>query len=289
MGSFFKGLVKKNLVLRFPARLLIAMGFYAPKLSLIPKWSAKKTEFSNFYYEISDKNLLELEFFCSSVSEVPPSEISGYLHEINSNEVLREQLNSRLQRDSDLRDVQIGFGRRAGWYALVRALKPRLVVETGVHHGIGAAVLLEALGRNNLEGFDGRYLGIDIDPFAGKGLGDIDPKVGKLIVGDSITELKKIAGPIDIFISDSDHSPNYERNEFEIVLKKMGADSIIISDNSHASSELAKFSKAQNRLFHIFREEPVDHWYPGGGIGVSLRSHRRRTKPDKRGFSSSNN
>ena len=35
----------------------------------------------------------------------------------------------------------MGYGRRLGWYALVRALKPRTVVETGADKGLGSCVL----------------------------------------------------------------------------------------------------------------------------------------------------
>jgi len=45
----------------------------------------------------------------------------------------------------------------------------------------------------------------------------------------------------------------------------------VLSDNSHATTELAKWSLRQGRRFMYFAEEPLDHWYPGAGIGVSMK------------------
>src|SRR5262249_29985791 len=39
------------------------------------------------------------------------------------------------------------FGKRVAWYALVRLLSPSLVVETGVHDGLGSLLLLRGLER----------------------------------------------------------------------------------------------------------------------------------------------
>jgi hypothetical protein len=53
------------------------------------------------------------------------------------------------------------------WYAVVRALKPQLIVETGIKQGLGSLVLLAALERNAGEGGSGRLISFDIDPFSG--------------------------------------------------------------------------------------------------------------------------
>ena len=50
-----------------------------------------------------------------------------------------------------------------GWYALVRALKPAHVVETGTDKGLGTVVLAAALRRNNR----GQVTTIDTNPDSG--------------------------------------------------------------------------------------------------------------------------
>jgi predicted O-methyltransferase YrrM len=55
-------------------------------------------------------------------------------------------------KDADYgKDVVVEFGRRLGWYILVRSQKPRIIVETGVDHGVGSLVLTSALLRNKSE------------------------------------------------------------------------------------------------------------------------------------------
>ena len=42
-----------------------------------------------------------------------------------------------------------------GWYSLIRATRPKIVIETGVDRGLGTAVIAAALKRNAEEGFPG--------------------------------------------------------------------------------------------------------------------------------------
>jgi hypothetical protein len=76
---------------------------------------------------------------------------------------------------------------------------------------------------------------------------------------------------IGVFVNDSDHSASYELEEYKTVLPLLHPDSVILGDNAHATSSLYEFSKANNRDFLFWKEEPVNHWYPGGGIGFSFR------------------
>ena len=56
--------------------------------------------------------------------------------------------------------------------------KPALVVEMGVDHGVGSCIISAALLRNIEEGFEGRYSGTEINPFAGMLLSDKYATVG---------------------------------------------------------------------------------------------------------------
>ena len=163
--------------------------------------------------------------------------------------------------------------RRLGWYAVVRALKPALVVETGVDKGLGAVLLCAALLRNRAEGHAGRYIGTEINPRAGYLLGGRYAEVGKVIYGDSIATLNKLDQPVGVFISDSDHdhTPGYEAKEYEALRAKLGPDAIIMSDKAGATPELADFALATGRQFLFWRAQPVDHWYAGGGIGFAFK------------------
>jgi hypothetical protein len=219
---------------------------------------------------LTDKNILELAHFVSIVCKIEASEAESYINEVRSDQKLNSHLRSTLAEDNSMKDSSLLLGRRLGWYAMVRAMKPKLVVETGVHQGVGAVTIITALRRNSEEGFTGRYLGTDIDPEAGVLLSEEFLEHGELLYGDSIESLERIKDKVGILINDSDHSEVYEAREYEVIHSKLGLGAIILGDNSHVTDALLKYSTSKQRKFLFFKEEPKAHWYPGGGIGVSF-------------------
>jgi len=161
------------------------------------------------------------------------------------------------------------YGRRIGWYAIIRAVKPHNVVETGVDKGLGSCVIVSALMKNAEEGHKGHYTGTDINPQAGYLLAPPYSEYGNILYGDSIDSLRKLnLDTIDVFINDSDHSADYEYEEYNTIRYKLHKGSIIIGDNSHLTSRLQEFALENNRRFLFFQENPKDHWTKGAGIGV---------------------
>lgn len=266
--------IAKRLFRLWPFRPLyrtsLMLPYFMPQLIRGFLWTGKKTENSNFYYDLTDKNILELAQFVSIVCKIEPTKAESYINEVRQDSDLRAHLRETLQGDNSMKDSNLQLGRRLGWYAVIRAIKPKLVVETGVHQGVGAVTIITALMRNSEEGFSGRYLGTDIDPEAGVLLKGKYLDFGELLYGDSIESLEKILEKVDIFINDSDHSEVYEAREYEVITSKLRAGSIILGDNSHVTDALLKHSISKKRKFLFFKEEPKSHWYPGGGIGVSF-------------------
>ncbi len=169
-------------------------------------------------------------------------------------------------------DLNAKYGRRIGWYAIARAIKPKVIVETGVDKGLGSCVLTSALIRNSKEGFQGKYYGTDINPKTGFLLTDEYKKFGEILFGDSIESLKKFDKQIDLFVNDSDHSIEYEAAEYDTVCDKLTKDAVIIGDNSHNTDKLFLFAKKNGRSFIFFQEKPKDHWYSEGGIGAAFKT-----------------
>jgi hypothetical protein len=81
-------------------------------------------------------------------------EIADYIRELHQDARLKRIVAERVAQlgRSGGMDPVAKFGRRVGWYALARALKPSVVVETGVEKGLEALVLCAALLRNAQEG-----------------------------------------------------------------------------------------------------------------------------------------
>lgn len=254
-----------------PRRVSTALRYYAPQLVRIARWSLSSREFTNFTYDLTDENIEYLTHTIAVVTNSPYSQVIRIIRELQEDERLKRHVidqtrNSKFRHSSDQR---CSLGRRLGWYAFVRLLRPRVVVETGVDKGHGAVVICAALLRNSVEGFPGRYYGTDINPQAGFLLSAPYSRVGEVLYGDSINSLRTL-DKIDLFINDSDHSAEYEQQEYETIMPRLSPMGVILGDNCHCNDVLARFSRANNRNFLFFREVPKDHWYPGGGIGISF-------------------
>ena len=244
---------------------------YGRQLSLLWRWLFKSREHTNFTYDLTRLNRRYLARFLSMVCDKPPEKMEEYLLEVINDEQLRNHIIQMTKTSARcyLSDEEARYARRIGWYAIVRAIKPRVVVETGVDKGLGTVCLAAAIMRNSAEGHPGYVYGTDINPKAGYLLSMPYNRFGQLLIGDSIESLKALDVNVDLFISDSDHSVDYEMLEFETIAPKLSANAIILGDNSHFSDKLINFAEKTNRNFLFFQESPQDHWYPGAGIGAA--------------------
>ena len=269
--------LKKIWILNFTRRIYYASRVYNKKYWQILKWGIKSKEDTNFTYDLTSKNIQYLAYTISNVTGVDYSIILKYINEIETDISLKETILTAIKSSplKKIADAEIRYGRRIGWYAFVRALKPKIIIETGVDKGLGSIVLCAALLRNIEEGYCGKYYGTDINPEAGYLLSGKYKEVGEILFGDSIKSLSQFTENIDLFINDSDHSYDYEYQEYLTIQKLITDKTIILGDNSHVSDKLVVFSNETNRNFLYFNEEPLNHWYPGGGIGISF--HKKKS------------
>jgi hypothetical protein len=251
-------------------RATIPARYYFPKLLQVPRWLAASRETTNHTYDLTELNLLYLANTISVVTGVAAARIEVFLSEPDNDRDLLAHIASRTRASGRraISDPIARFGRRLGWYAFVRATKPKLVIETGVDKGLGSVLLCSALLRNKAEGHEGFYYGTDINPEAGFLLAGKWAETGKILYGDSIESLRNISQPIDLFINDSDHSTDYELREYRTVEENLNVNAIVLGDNSHFSKSLYVFARESGRKFLFFAEQPIGHWYPGSGIGI---------------------
>jgi len=229
-------------------------------------------EYTNYTYDLTDLNKRHLGAFVSTISLISPDRALEFIAELDHDEDLKSHVREAISNTGDgcFADRDIRFGRRLGWYAITRALKPRCVVETGVDKGLGACALTAALCRNEQEGFPGFYYGTDVNLRAGYLLKGRFAQRAKILYGDSIESLRVLDQEIDLFINDSDHSPTYEREEYQAIEDKLSRRAIVLSDNAHHTDELMRFARRTRRAFLFFQERPHQHWYPGAGIGAAF-------------------
>jgi predicted O-methyltransferase YrrM len=265
---------------RIVRRKDFAMTYYRAPLELIEAWAPRHTEDSNFYYELTDLNRVHLAAVTSTLTNSAVADVEAAFRELDTDEMLHTHLVESAPELDLPPDVHFAYGRRLGWYAMARLLKPKVVIETGVDHGVGSCILCAALLRNAREGSPGRYFGTEIRTDAGRMLRGAYAEIGEILYGDSRATLAGFSRPIDLFVNDSDHSPEYEYGEYQTIAGKLAEGALIIGDNSHVSDSLPRFARETGRCFVFFREMPKNHWYPGAGIGFAFeRGLLARSEP----------
>ncbi len=235
-------------------------------------WLFKSREITNFTYDLTPANERYLASLLADITGTDFEQVFDYMTEVANDQALQNHILSMTSK-SDLAfiaDQEVRFARRLGWYALIRIVKPKVVIETGVDKGLGACLITSALAKNSDEGSPGEYFGTDINPEAGYLLSGKYAEFGRILYGDSIEQLEQLHVPIDLFINDSDHSSEYEAKEYDVVADKLSPNAIILGDNAHRTDKLLEFSLKRGRRFIYFQEEPNGHWYPGAGIGISF-------------------
>jgi len=115
-------------------------------------------------------------------------------------------------------------------FLLVRASRPNVVVETGIANGRSTAIILAAMDLNGA----GMLHSIDINDDVGEFVPHRHPRWVKHITDGSPVALEGIlqgAGPLDIFIHDSDHRYRAQLGEYELAENYGSARFILASDD----------------------------------------------------------
>jgi predicted O-methyltransferase YrrM len=226
-------------------------------------------ELANFTYELANRD--ELAAFIAEAFEVAPEQVEGYFRETDEDPELGEGLRKRLARRRDRKSAPL-FGRRLGWYAIARILKPGLIVETGIHDGLGSVLLLRALERNDADGRPGRLVSVDVNPQSGWLVDERLRARWTPIFGSTFDVLEAaVAGSeVGMIVHDSEHTYDCELFEFTTALTHAAPTLALVSDNAHATSALRDVCAEVGVEYRFFRERPSGHFYPGAGIGFGL-------------------
>ena len=162
----------------------------------------------------------------------------------------------------------IGLAERIYLYAIMRTLKPRVAVETGVANGISTAFALLALERNGA----GELHSIDYPRSVGEGAESFHQDIGSvgvpseresgwlvperlrerwtLRLGRSQDELPPLLaslGTIDSFLHDSEHSYECMRFEFASAWPALRDGGVLISDDVNSTPAFPELAREQRR------------------------------------------
>jgi len=150
-------------------------------------------------------------------------------------------------------------------YIICRALRPRVVVETGVGSGVTTSFILQALTIND----EGHLWSIDLPPigaeqFAGSFVPQPLRSRWTLLRGRSRNLLPKLLIDLpapDVFLHDSLHTTRNMTFEFNAAWQKMNAGGVLLSDDIHISKAFVSFITSKH----------VDLSLSGSRFGVAFK------------------
>lgn len=255
----------------FPLRTKMVARYDARLIRRSMAWLIFNRETTNFTYDLQPLNRDQLAWFVSAVSGAEIAQVRTWMQELEDDRDLVRNVTLRLSSNPRWRisATEPHWARRLGWYALVRALQPDHVVETGTHLGLGSCAIAAALLRNG----HGRLTTIDVNQEAGYLIAEPWAQVIDRRTGDSVEILAGLRD-IDFFLHDSLHTYDHETRELLAVEPNLSDDAMVLSDNAHESSALADWSERSGRRFLFFAEQPLDHWWQGDGIGAAWMDRR---------------
>jgi predicted O-methyltransferase YrrM len=250
-----------------PMRLQSVARYDAQVVGKSARWLIRSREHTNFTYDLTSLNREHLAWWVAAAVDIPVAEARGYMTEIEQDGDLTSHVLEATQASGrrGLADRQVRLHKRIGWYALVRALRPEHVVETGTDKGLGSVVLASALLRNGL----GTLTTLDVNSDAGYLISGDYATVTDLRLGDSLATLAHMEQPVDFFLHDSLHTREHELAEYRAVMPRLSEHAVVLSDNAHVTDALPSWAEQTGRRFTFFQERPDRHWYPGGGIGLA--------------------
>lgn len=221
----------------------------------------------NFTYQLA--NLDALVRWVDAVTGCGSATAQAYVSEPDSDAVLRHWVRAATSGRFLWTKAAPPFGKRVGWYALTRALGPRLTIETGVQDGLSSLLLLRALERNAEEGRGGRLVSFEVNPAGGWLVGR--HPAWELRVessGRGLPCLLDGGPPVDLFVYDGWHAYEAERADLLTALEHLSRRGILVSDDAQMTGALAGVCTAAGLSYHEFAERPRDHFYPGSVLGA---------------------
>jgi hypothetical protein len=130
-----------------------------------------------------------------------------------------------------------GFSMAKCCYGLCRALRPRVVLETGVAYGVTSAFILKALkvnGEGTLHSIDLPPLGRDADSFVGALIPaelrkewKLHRGVSKRVMPRLLTDLSRV----ELFLHDSLHTFSNVKRELSLVTPYLARPAVVMADD----------------------------------------------------------
>jgi len=180
-------------------------------------------------------------------------QIRGLLTEIDKNKRFKDTLSDNLKGENY---GQIAFPELL--YVLVKLIKPKVIVETGVSAGVSSAYILQALDDNGY----GKLYSIDYPNYAiieakpvtqtGFAVPVYLRNRWSLLEGKSVDilpTLNRNLDGIDMFMHDSEHSYENMKFEYEEVWDNINYGGLLISHDINDNKAFSEFSNSKKKVY----------------------------------------
>lgn len=243
----------------------------APFYHIIP-WLVSSKEITNFTYNYTPLSLHAAVQVVAIVTQKPAEVIWGFVSELQNDQQLHQHIARKTSKSAfrHFADSEFKPGRRLFYYILVRAMKPRVVVEAGMDKGLGACIIGAALLKNSSDGHPGKYYGISLKAHDAFLFDSPYDSHGEIVTCDSVDFLRNSELNIDLFFHDTTNDPAHERDQYKSLVPRLGAEAIILS--TWFTEKFIEFAHQSKLSMITFHETPINHWYPGGTIAIAFHS-----------------
>jgi hypothetical protein len=225
-------------------------------------------EVCSFTYDISNED--ELAAALARVLGRDAQEVQAAIVEAKADPEFGERLTTRLRFAFRYKHIVRLNGQQLATWAVVRLMKPKLMVETGVLDGLGSLVALRAFELNRAEGHDGTLLSFD----GAAGTGWLVPdnlKTGWRFIQELTTDAlcRELEGRhVDVFIHDTEQSAEHQRWEFGVAVRH-AADQIVLLAASDWGPALREVAGEAGGYYEHFIDAPRNHFYGGARLGFA--------------------
>ncbi len=226
-------------------------------------------ETESFSFDLDNEG--EVIATLSAALGFPEHELAAYAAETRSDPELGELLARHVRWRFDVKR-RPPLGNRLAWYLMVRALKPALVVETGIYLGLGSLVLLRALEHNKQEGHPGELMSFDINPNAGGIVREQARKGWHRYVGSTHDLLlPALEGrQVSMLFQDTPHTDENQRFEFAAALSHAAPHLLLVDGSGGHAPTLQRTCSEHNGAYHRVPLRSREHIYPGADITFAI-------------------
>jgi predicted O-methyltransferase YrrM len=201
----------------------------------------------------------------------PTEQLARYAAETHRDPELGELLARHVRWRFDVKR-RMPLGNRLAWYVMARALKPKLVVETGIYLGLGSLALLRALERNREEGSPGELMSFDTNPRAGSIVRDQARDGWQRFVGFTHELLLPALEDrrVDMFFQDTPHTMENQCFEFGAALSHAAPRLLLVDGSGGYAPTLQSMCAERNGTYHRIALRPRDHPFPEMQIAFAV-------------------